>query len=260
MSRKRVQKAHTRNANVYQLERALVENGRAWEDGPKRKTWTQRDLNAITPLTFPQREMFEAFIDGQNIVAHGSAGTGKTYVAIFLALNEVLNPKSDVNRILIIRSAVSTRDVGHLPGTLEEKTALYEMPYKDMFRDFIGRPSTYQDMKEAGLVEFGTTSFVRGVTWDNTIVIVDEGQNMTFHEINSLMTRLGRNSRIIFAGDLVQTDLQRKGDVCGMGKMLDVTTRMQHFTNIHFTRHDIVRSEFVKQWITACEEYDEKHG
>lgn len=255
MTRKRAQKAFARN-NVYKLEKALVENGRAWEEGPKRKTWTRHDLNAITPMTPNQEEMFHDFMAGQNICAHGSAGTGKTYVAIFLALNEILNPKSDVNKLMIVRSAVSTRDVGHLPGTLEEKTMLYEAPYKDMFTDFMGRPATYQDMKEAGLVEFLTTSFIRGVTWDDCIIVVDEAQNMSFHEINTIMTRLGRNSRIIIVGDTIQTDLRKKGDESGMPKLLEVTHRMGRFTNIQFNRHDIVRSEFVKQWITAVEDYD----
>lgn len=262
MSRKRVQKAHARSsANVYELERALVENGKAYKDGPnKRKTWSRHDLETISPLTFPQEEMFRAFMEGQHLVAYGSAGTGKTFVAIYLALNELLNKQSEIEKILIIRSVVSTREIGHLPGTIEEKTAVYELPYKDMFATLIGRPSTYENMKEAGLVEFGTTSFIRGVTWDNTIIIVDEGQNMNFHEINSLMTRLGKNSRVIFAGDIVQTDLRRKYDVSGMGKMISVTERMNGFTNIHFTRDDIVRSAFVKSWITAVEDYDEQHG
>lgn len=257
MTRKRALKAHLRN-NVYELERALVSNGRAWEEGPKRKTWTRHDLNAISPLTPNQEEMFRAFMEGQNIMAFGTAGTGKTYVAIFLALNEMLSKTSDIKKIRIIRSAVSTREIGHLPGTLEEKTALYEAPYKDMFTDFLGRPSTYQDMKEAGLVDFTVTSFIRGVTWDDTIVIVDEGQNMTFHEINTIMTRLGRNSRILFVGDLLQTDLRKKGDVTGMDQAIRVTSQMGSFTNIQFNRYDIVRSDFVKQWITAVEDHGDQ--
>lgn len=255
MSRKRALKAHLRQNNVYKLEEALVNNGRAWQEGPKRKTWTRHDLNAITPLTPTQEDMFRAFMEGQNIMAFGTAGTGKTYVAIFLALNEMLDTRSDIKKIRIIRSAVSTREIGHLPGTLEEKTMLYEAPYKDMFTDFLGRPSTYQDMKDAGLVEFTVTSFIRGVTWDNEIVIVDEGQNMTFHEINTIMTRLGQNSRIIFVGDLVQTDLRKKGDVTGMDQAIRITSHMGQFANIQFNRYDIVRSEFVKAWITATEDF-----
>lgn len=255
MTRKRAQKAFARN-NVYELEKALADNGRAYSEGPKRKSWTRHDLNTISPLTPNQEAMFYDFMDGKHVCAHGSAGTGKTYVAIYLALNEMLNPKSDIKKILIVRSAVATREVGHLPGTLEEKTAVYEAPYKDMFHDFLGRPGTYQDMKDAGKVEFTTTSAIRGVTWDDTIIIVDEGQNMNFHEINTIMTRLGRNSRIIFVGDLIQTDLRKKYDVTGMDKLLAVIRDLPQFSTIQFTRHDIVRSEFVKAWITACEDYD----
>lgn len=240
--------------NVYELSDALSRNGRAMMEGPSRKTWSKHDLRTIKPLTIMQDEMFHAFFNGDNICAHGSAGTGKTFIAIYLALSELLNPASDIEQIIIVRSVVPTRDVGHLPGTLEEKTAVYEMPYAEMFAEFLGHHNSYRDLKEAGKVQFCTTSFVRGLTWDNTIVIVDEGQNMTWHEINSVMTRLGQSSRIIFAGDLPQTDLRRNQERTGMDKMLEVIKRMSGFSSMAFTVHDIVRSDFVKQWIMAAEE------
>lgn len=247
-------RGQSHDSNVYQLNEALVSNGRAFNEGPKRKTWTRHDLKSVRPLTPNQAEMFRAFFDGQHICAHGSAGTGKSYVALYLALCDVLNPDTETDRIIIVRSAVATRDVGHLPGTLEEKTALFEMPYSDMFADFMGRKSTYQDMKEAGLVHFATTSYIRGITWDNTIVVVDEGQNMTSHEINSIMTRMGKNSRILFLGDLPQTDLRnRRNEVTGMDGLIQVTEGMSEFTNIEFTHSDIVRSSFVRNWIIASE-------
>ncbi len=240
--------------NVYQLNEALVSNGRAYEEGPKRKTWSQHDLKSVRPLTTNQQTMFNAFFEGQHICAHGTAGTGKSYVALYLALTDVLDRDTKTEKILIVRSAVPTRDLGHLPGTLEEKTALYEMPYADMFADFMGRKSTYQDMKEAGLVAFATTSYIRGITWDNTIVVVDEGQNMTAHEINSIMTRMGKNSRILFLGDLPQTDLRNKrNEVTGMDSLIRITQRMKQFTNIEYTHEDIVRSAFVRDWIIASE-------
>lgn len=254
MARKNAAKTTTRH-NVYQLEQALLANGKAWQEGPvKRKSWTRHDIQHIKALTPPQHEMMHDFMEGRNIVASGSAGTGKTFVALYLALNEVLSPDSEADRIIIVRSAVPTREQGFVPGTLEEKAAIYEAPYEPMFADLMGRRNSYQDMKDAHLVEFQTTSFIRGVTWDNAVVIVDECQSMIFHELNTVMTRLGKDSRIILCGDLPQTDLRKKHEVSGMDTMLKVVGRMGNMSNVVFTQHDIVRGEFVKQWIIACEE------
>lgn len=255
MSRKRAAKAHARHDNVYELEQALVANGKAYREGPRRKTWTRHDLKHIKPLTPPQREMLHDYIEGRNVIAHGSAGTGKTFIALYLALNDVLSPDTEVDRIIIVRSAVPTREVGFTPGTLEEKAAIYEAPYGPMFAELLGRKNTYDDMKDTGLVDFQTTSFIRGVTWDNAVVVVDEVQSMTFHEINTIMTRLGNNSRIIVCGDLPQTDLRKKHEVTGMDKMLRIAERMENrFSSVKFTQQDIVRGEFVKAWICASEE------
>lgn len=228
-------------------------NIQAMNEGPRRKHWSIHDLKAIQPLSPVQGDMFHAWFNDLNVCAHGSAGTGKTFLALYLALNEVL--QRNQQRVIIVRSAVPTREVGHLPGTLEEKLAAYETPYEDILHELFGRSSTYHDMKEAGLIEFMSTSFIRGLTWDNAVVIVDEGENMTFHEIYSIMTRLGENSRVIFTGDLVQTDLdKRKNDVSGMAGFMDVIKNMSCFEDIKFTKHDIVRSGFVKSWIIAAEE------
>jgi phosphate starvation-inducible protein PhoH and related proteins len=254
MSRKRAVKTSVRQ-NVYQLEQALVANGRAVQEGPKKKTWSKHDIATIKPLTHAQTEMFHDFFAGQNIVASGSAGSGKTFVGVYLALNEILSPKSNVSKIIIVRSAVATRDMGFMPGTLEEKTALFEAPYRDIFSQLMKHENSYQDMKEAKLVEFITTSYIRGSTWDDAVVIVDEFQNMSAHELNSIMTRMGQNSRIIFAGDMVQTDLRKhRGDVSGADQLLKVTDKMSQFNNVIFTHHDIVRSQLVKDWIIAAEE------
>lgn len=247
-------KGRTKQDQVYHLTQALYDNGRAQLEGPKRKRWSRHDLKTIKPLTERQEDMFHAFMSGQNVVAAGSAGTGKTYIAIYLALNEILSAQSEASQLIIIRSVVPTREIGHLPGTLEEKAAVYELPYGDMFAELVGHANSYQDMKAAGIVQFHTTSFIRGLTWDNTIVVVDEGQNMDFHEINSLMTRIGQNSRVIFAGDIPQSDLRKKYETSGMDKFLRVAKRMSDFSTIEFTREDIVRSDFVKRWITACED------
>jgi phosphate starvation-inducible protein PhoH and related proteins len=254
MSKRR---AAGRNADVIELSEALLKNGKAMHEGPtKRKNWTLHDLKQIKPLTPTQQDFFHDFLTGQHICAHGSAGTGKTYLAVFLALNELLRKDSPIDQIIIVRSAVATRDVGFLKGTLEEKTAPFELPYKDMFADLLGRWSSYDDMKEAGKVIFTTTSYIRGLTWDNAIVIVDEAENMTFHELNSIMTRLGMDSRIIVAGDLVQSDLavkSRKVEQTGLVDFIRAVSSLKDFSTLRFTTNDIVRSKFVRDWIVACE-------
>jgi len=245
-------KASRRKDEIKFLGEALSHNGTAKRNGPKPKTWSKHNLKTIKPLTPSQEDLFHAFYNSDHICAHGTAGTGKTYIAFYLSLAEILNPKTPQNRIIVVRSVVPTRDIGFLPGDLNEKIAVYETPYKDICAELIGRPSSYEDMKEAGLIQFMPTSFVRGLTWDDAIVIVDECQNMNFHEINSIVTRLGQNSRIIFTGDTGQTDL--RPIECGMDQLLKVANNVQTFAMIEFNHNDIVRSEIVKSWIIAAEE------
>jgi len=250
MARKR---RYRQQEDISALKLALVQNGKAMEDGRKIKNWTKHDIKSIQPLTPTQEEAFHAWYNNNHICLHGSAGTGKTFIGLYLALNEVLQKRQA--KIIILRSAVATRDVGFLPGTLEEKMAQYELPYQDILHELFGKYSTYQDMKDAGIIEFMSTSFIRGLTWDNVIVLVDEGENMTFHEIDSAMTRLGENSRIIFTGDMLQTDLDgKKHGVSGMADAMNVFKNVQDFESIKFNVHDIVRSNFVKSWITATED------
>lgn len=252
MSAKKSYKRRSKKSEVDYLKEALYANGQAIQEGPKKKSWSTKDLKNIRPKTDAQQEMFEAWYAGKHVCASGSAGTGKTFLAFYLALQELFEQRTQ--RIIVVRSVVATREVGFLPGTIEEKQAMYELPYHDICGELVGRKSTYQDMKQAGVLEFMTTSFVRGLTWDNAIVIVDESQNMTFHEINSIMTRIGENSRIIMTGDTKQTDLDgRKLGVEGMSQALRVFGHMDSFASVHFTKYDIVRSEFVKSWIIAVE-------
>lgn len=197
--------------------------------------------------------MFRLWYEENHICAHGSAGTGKTFVALYLALIEVLEKKQQ--KIIIVRSVVPTRDIGFLPGTLEEKLAVYEQPYQDILYELCGKASTYNDMKDAGIIEFVSTSFIRGLTWDNAVVLVDECENLTFHEIDSVMTRMGNNSRMLITGDVTQTDLDNKRNQSeGMSDALRVFKHMDGIEEVQFNRHDIVRGEFVKNWIIASED------
>lgn len=240
-----------RKAELEYLEMALCLNGSAQKEEPKRKHWNKHDLKTIKPLTPTQEDLFHAWYNGYNICAHGSAGTGKTFLATYLALQEILSQRQ--SRIHIVRSAVATRDVGFLPGTLEEKIMQFEAPYHDILWELVGRQSTYQDMKERGLIEFHSTSFLRGLTWDNCIVIVDEAENLTMHEFDNVMTRLGKNTRVIITGDTRQTDLdgsKRMGKE-GMSQAMKIFDQMEEFECINFSEHDIVRGDLVKSWIIA---------
>lgn len=235
------------------LEDALIHNGEAAKQPKKR--FTLHDLKTIRPMSTGQEIMFNSYFSGKHIVASGSAGTGKTYAALYLALTDVLNSESKQDKIIIVRSAVATRDIGFLPGSILEKLMAYEEPYKDIMKDLLRKNTAYDDMKELDKLSFMSTSYVRGLTWDNAVIILDEVQSMTFHEINSVVTRLGKNSRLIICGDIGQNDLvTKKSEQSGFNRMIEVTNRMDDFDTINFTRNDIVRSKFVKSWICACED------
>lgn len=255
MSRKRATKAATRNNNVFELSQALINNTKAWEEGPKRKSWTKHDLRTIRPLTVAQEEMFHAYFNDFNICGHGSAGTGKSFLAIYLALLDVFDDRSKIDHIIIVRSMVPTREVGHLPGTLAEKASPYEESYHDILRELFGRASTYEDMKAAKLIEFKTSSFLRGATWNNAMIIIDEAQDMNFEEFSSIMTRTGENSRVMVLGDMKQNDLlHSRKETSGFKRAIQTIDLMSEFAVVTFTPHDIVRSSFVKSWIMASEE------
>lgn len=251
----RAQGDSSKRRKIKELEGMLADNVVAIQTPLAKKTWTQHDMKLIQPRNDNQASMFKAFYDGQNICAKGSAGTGKTFLALVMAMNAVLDPQQPQKRVIIVRSVVPTRDIGFLPGTAEEKVAVYEQPYKDIMQELFRRSSTYDDMKAAKLIEFTPTSFIRGLTWDDAIVVVDECQNMTMHEINSIMTRIGEDTRVIFAGDIVQNDLDgRRGNESGFAQTVKILDRIDEFSTITFGVDDIVRSELVKKWIIAHEQ------
>lgn len=241
-----------RRPDTLELIQNDLDAANTYED---QKTLSIQDLKSIKPLTDPQKQMFESYFSGNYILANGSAGTGKTYTAIYLGLLDVLSKKEKQNNLIIVRSAVSSRDIGFLPGTELEKLEPYETPYRDIFADLFSRQTAYDKMKRQKIVRFTPTSFVRGLTWDNAVIIIDEVQNMTFYELNSVITRVGINSKLIIIGDQIQSDLYRKpNDSSGMEDFIKVVDMMEEFDHIKFTQHDIVRSKFVKSWICALEE------
>jgi len=199
-------------------------------------------LEEIEPLTQNQVRVFDS---QKHLVLHGVAGTGKTFISCYLAFDDMI--KNLYERLIIIRSAVSTRDIGFLPGTEKEKASVYEEPYKDICIELFGRGDAYEVVKNKGLVHFMTTSYVRGVTLRNAVVIIDECQNMTFHELDSIITRVGEGCRIIFCGDFRQSDLPKNG----LKDFIRIVKAMDEFDFIDFEIKDIVRSDFVKSYITA---------
>ena len=221
----------------------------------KRNKNTGLQLEQIEPMTSAQADVFDSYDEGYNLILHGCAGTGKTFLSLYLALDEVLNNK-DKRKIMIVRSVVPTRDMGFLPGNITEKSKAYETPYMKMCTDLFGRGDAYSQMKAHNQIEFATTSFVRGETWDDAIIIVDEFQNMSFQELHSVMTRVGENSRIIFSGDMKQDDLtsERYHTESGIGTFMKVLCEMDSFDCVDFKPEDIVRSGIVREYIEKCYE------
>lgn len=204
-------------------------------------------LRQIKPKTFAQQQVFESFYEN-HLLLHGVAGTGKTFLSIYLALKEILEYQK-YRKIIIIRSAVQTRDQGFMPGNHDEKMSYYEQPYRDIVNDLCGRGDAYDILKNRGSIEFMSTSFIRGITIENAIVLVDEIQNMTFGEIDSVCTRVGEGTKIAFCGDFRQSDLKKSSERSGITDFMKVIDKMSGIEHIEFQIVDIVRSGFVKQYI-----------
>ena len=211
------------------------------------------DLKTFDPLTENQKLFFEAYKRGDYFVAlHGVAGTGKTFCALYKAIEEVMDKSNPFDKIIVVRSAVQSREIGHLPGDVNEKMEIYQQPYRQICDTLFGRKDAWDRLEEQGHIEFISTSFIRGMSFDDAIIIVDEMQNMTFEEIDTVMTRVGYRSKIIWCGDYRQTDLnKKKNDVSGILKFFDIAYHMNAFTKIEFTVQDIVRSSLVKDYILA---------
>ena len=224
----------------------------------KRKKPINMDMmRDIEPLTDNQKILFEAYAKEQNLVAYGVAGTGKTFITLYNAIKDVLDPSTPYEKVYIVRSLVATREIGFLPGDHDDKSSLYQIPYKHMVKYMFEMPSEadfnmlYGNLKGQDTIDFWSTSFIRGTTFDKTIVVVDEFQNLNYHELDSIMTRVGSQSKIMFCGDATQSDLIKQNERNGIVDFMQVLRIMSSVDVIEFGVDDIVRSGLVKEYILA---------
>ena len=221
----------------------------------KNKEVSTQSLISIKPITDNQKDVFATWKSGKNQFLFGAAGTGKTFVSLYLALQDVLDLKKPYDKVILVRSLIPTREIGFLPGDEEDKSALYQVPYQNMVRFMFEMPNEqsfnmlYDKLKSQGTLFFLSTSFLRGLTFDNAIILVDECQNLNFHELDTIITRVGHDSKILFCGDFDQTDLQKTNEKNGLHNFLRILQEMDEFNCTEFTIGDIVRSGFVRSYL-----------
>ena len=211
------------------------------------------DMVAIEPLTNNQKEVFQAYARGDSLVLSGSAGTGKTFMALSLALEDVLDKETPYNKVIVVRSIVPTREIGFLPGTEDEKKEAYTGPYQSICAELFEQGDAWNKLQAAGTVDFQSTSFIRGITFNNAIVVVDEMQNLNFHELDSVITRVGRNCKFVMCGDYYQSDFDKAREKNGIVQFLSIIEQLKRFTVVEFGWEDIVRSDFVRDYIMTKE-------
>ena len=221
----------------------------------KQKDITSNQLAAIKPVTDSQKNVFDTWKTGKNQFLFGCAGTGKTFISLYLALSEVLKNDTPYDKVIVVRSLIPTREIGFLPGDEEDKAALYQVPYSNMMQFMFTQPNEqafsmlYDRLKAQGSFYFLSTSFLRGLTFDNSIIIVDECQNLNFHELDTIITRVGQDSKIVFCGDFGQSDLTRLNEKNGLMNFLQILQEMNEFNCTEFDIGDIVRSGFVRSYL-----------
>ena len=221
----------------------------------QKKEITNTDLTKVEPITDNQKLVFESYKKNQNQFLYGCAGTGKTFISLYLAFQEVLNIKTPYDKVVVVRSLIPTREIGFLPGDEEDKAALYQVTYQNMVQFMFKQPNEqafnmlYDRLKQQGSFYFLSTSFLRGLTFDNSIIIVDECQNLNFHELDTIVTRVGQDSKIIFCGDFMQTDLSKTSERNGLFDFLRILEEMNEFNCTEFNIGDIVRSGFVRNYL-----------
>jgi predicted ribonuclease YlaK len=213
------------------------------------------NLISIKPITDNQKIVFETWKKKQNQFLFGCAGTGKTFVSLYLALQDVMNLQTKYDKVVLVRSLIPTREIGFLPGDEEDKAALYQVPYANMVQFMFQQPNEqafnmlYDKLKQQGSLYFLSTSFLRGLTFDNSIIIVDECQNLNFHELDTIITRVGQDSKIVFCGDFGQSDLSKTNEKNGLHDFLRILEEMEEFNCVEFDIGDIVRSGFVRNYL-----------
>jgi phosphate starvation-inducible PhoH-like protein len=223
----------------------------------KKKALGNEYLLDIEPLTDNQRKLFDAYAEGKHLVAYGCAGTGKTFITLYNSIRDVLDERTPYEKVYIVRSLVPTREIGFLPGSHDDKADIYQIPYKNMVKYMFQMPSDvefemlYGNLKSQETIKFWSTSFLRGVTLDNCIVLVDEFANLNFHELDSIITRVGENCKIMFCGDATQSDLVKTSEKNGIVDFMSVLRKMDSFDIIEFGVDDIVRSGLVRQYLIA---------
>jgi phosphate starvation-inducible protein PhoH len=215
------------------------------------------DLKPISPLTENQKRAFAAY-HKKNLFLHGIAGTGKTFISFYLALRDILGGNSPYKKLYVMKSIVPSRDIGFLPGSAQEKMAVYEAPYYAICQELFGSSLAYENLKKSGKIEFLSTSYVRGITLADCVVLVDEVQNQNAQELNSVITRVGSNCKIIFAGDLKQNDLVNRRELSGLADFMKIIKRMTEFTFVEFGIDDILRSDLVRSYIIARNNLEEE--
>ena len=221
----------------------------------KNKDITYNQLSTIKPVTDSQKLVFESWKKGLNQFLFGCAGTGKTFVSLYLALQDVLKNETPYDKVIVVRSLIPTREIGFLPGDEEDKAALYQVPYANMVQFMFQQPNEqafsmlYEKLKQQGSLYFLSTSFLRGLTFDNSIIIVDECQNLNFHELDTIITRVGQDSKIVFCGDFGQSDLSKTNEKNGLHDFLRILEEMEEFNCVEFDIGDIVRSGFVRNYL-----------
>ncbi len=211
------------------------------------------NLLTYEPITKNQEIAYEQWDEGDHLVLCGSAGTGKTFIGMYLALETILDKQYEQDKLVIVRSVVPTREMGYLPGSIEEKVDAYTAPYRAIANELFNEKMAYEMLETQGTISFMSTSFIRGQTIDDAVILVDEMQNLTFHELDSIITRVGRNTRIIFSGDYYQSDLSKETDKNGVLHFMNIMEHMNNFTTVEFGWADIVRSDFVRDYIMTKE-------
>jgi|TARA_B100001057_G_scaffold496870_1_gene599483 predicted ribonuclease YlaK len=223
----------------------------------RKKPINLEHLSTIEPLTDNQKKVFDAYNEGKNLVLHGAAGTGKTFISLYLALQTVLDPSTPYEKVYMVRSLVPTREIGFLPGDHEDKSNLYQIPYKNMVKYMFKMPDDssfemlYDNLRAQETVSFWSTSFIRGVTLDKCVIIVDEFSNLNFHELDSIITRVGEDAKIIFSGDYTQSDLTKTNERTGVLDFMKILQTMPSFSCTEFGIEDIVRSGMVREYLVS---------